>query len=245
MKNAVLIVAILLTGTAAFAQKKTGKAEKMPEKPALELKTGIDSASYAYGVLLADQLKNMMGKVYNTDLVLKAINATMAGDKTLFSQKEAMNVYQQYIPQIKELTEAQEKADGEAAKTAGGIFLEENKKRPGVTTTASGLQYEVLTKGAGTTSPAATDMVKVHYHGTTIDGNVFDSSVERGEPIVFGLDQVIPGWTEGVQLMHVGDKFKFFIPADLAYGDRSPTPAIKPNSVLIFEVELLEINPEE
>ncbi len=108
-------------------------------------------------------------------------------------------------------------------------------------TTASGLKYQVLKQGTGTKSPKATDKVKVHYHGTLLNGTVFDSSVQRREPISFGLNQVIPGWTEGVQLMHVGDKFKFEIPPALAYGADSPSPVIPPNSTLVFEVELLGI----
>ena len=108
-------------------------------------------------------------------------------------------------------------------------------------TTASGLKYQVLKQGAGTVSPKATDTVKVHYHGTLLNGTVFDSSVQRGEPISFPLNQVIAGWTEGLQLMKVGDKFKFEIPANLAYGERSPSPLIPPNSTLVFEVELLGI----
>jgi len=125
----------------------------------------------------------------------------------------------------------------------GQEFLNENKKRTEVITTASGLQYEILKKGSGTVSPKATDKVEVHYHGTLIDGTVFDSSVNRGKTIAFGLNQVIKGWTEGVQLMQEGDKFKFFIPSELAYGDRGAGGMIKPNSTLIFEVELFKINP--
>jgi peptidylprolyl isomerase len=110
-----------------------------------------------------------------------------------------------------------------------------------ITTTASGLKYQVLKQGTGTASPKATSAVKVHYHGTLLNGTVFDSSVQRGEPISFPLNRVIPGWTEGLQLMKVGDKFKFTIPPNLAYGENSPTPAIPPNSTLVFEVELLGI----
>jgi len=110
-----------------------------------------------------------------------------------------------------------------------------------MTTTASGLKYQLLKSGGGTVSPKATDTVKVHYHGTLLNGTVFDSSVQRGEPISFPLNQVIPGWTEGLQLMKVGDKFKFEIPPNLAYGDQSPSPVIPPNSTLVFEVELLGI----
>lgn len=121
----------------------------------------------------------------------------------------------------------------------GNAFLTENATKEGVHTTDSGLQYLVLQEGTGTEHPTAKSKVKVHYHGTTIDGNVFDSSVERGEPIEFGLNQVIKGWTEGVQLMVVGQKMRFFIPSDLAYGNRA-AGSIKPGSVLIFDVELLD-----
>jgi FKBP-type peptidyl-prolyl cis-trans isomerase FklB len=125
-------------------------------------------------------------------------------------------------------------------KSQGEAFLQENSKKEGVQVTESGLQYEVLTMGKGA-RPSATDRVKVHYQGTLIDGTVFDSSYERGEPIVFGLNQVIKGWTEGVQLMPVGSKFRFFIPYNLAYGERGAGESIPPYSTLIFEVELLGI----
>jgi len=126
----------------------------------------------------------------------------------------------------------------EQNRKAGAAFLITNSQKDDVTETASGLQYEVITKGANDSSPSATSTVKVHYHGTLIDGAVFDSSVDRGAPIEFGLNQVIKGWTEGLQLMSVGDKFRFFIPANLAYGNGS-AGIITPGSVLIFEVELL------
>ena len=122
-----------------------------------------------------------------------------------------------------------------------GAMAPASEQTNGMKTTASGLKYQVLKKGAGTVSPKATDTVKVHYHGTLLDGTVFDSSVERGEPISFPLNGVIPGWTEGLQLMKVGDKFKFEIPPRLAYGPNSPSPKIPPNSTLVFEVELLAI----
>lgn len=124
---------------------------------------------------------------------------------------------------------------------AGKLFLQSNSSADGVQTTDSGLQYQVLQQGSGSEHPTATSRVTVHYHGTLLDGTVFDSSVDRGEPIAFGLNQVIPGWTEGVQLMVVGEKTRFFIPSNLAYGNRS-TGSIAPGSTLIFEVELLEIN---
>lgn len=126
------------------------------------------------------------------------------------------------------------------AQTAGERFLAENAKKEGVRTTASGLQYKVIKSGTGA-SPRLTDGVKVHYHGTLVDGAVFDSSVERGEPISFPVNGVIAGWTEALQMMKVGDRWQLFIPARLAYGEQSPTPKIAPNSALIFEVELLGI----
>lgn len=121
-------------------------------------------------------------------------------------------------------------------------FLQDNKTKQGVNTTASGLQYLVINQGTGTVHPKATDRVKVHYHGTLIDGTVFDSSIDRGEPISFGLNQVIKGWTEGLQLMVVGEKTRFFIPSELAYGTRGAGRTIGPNTTLIFDVELLGIN---
>lgn len=130
---------------------------------------------------------------------------------------------------------------GEENMQKGIEFLEKNKSEEGVEVTDSGLQYKVLTQGSGAEHPKATDKVKVHYHGTLIDGKVFDSSVDRGEPISFGLNQVISGWTEGLQLMVVGEKRRLFIPSELAYGNRATGP-IGPNSALIFDVELLGIN---
>lgn len=129
----------------------------------------------------------------------------------------------------------------EESKAKGEAFLAENAKQPNIVTTASGLQYEVLSKGAGATYPSATDSVTVHYKGTTIDGNEFDSSYSRGEPATFPLNHVIKGWTEGVQLMKEGDKFRFYIPADLAYGASGAGP-IGPYEALIFEVELIKIH---
>jgi peptidylprolyl isomerase len=131
-------------------------------------------------------------------------------------------------------------ADKPVAKAAAGGQAD-NAQKTEMKTTPSGLKYQVLKQGTGTTSPKATDTVKVHYHGTLLNGTVFDSSVERGEPISFPLNRVIPGWTEGLQLMKVGDKFKFEIPPNLAYGPNSPSPKIPPNSTLVFEVELLGI----
>lgn len=208
------------------------------------LSSGQDSASYAFGLLIGENLMRQMPPGLNPDVIMSGMTAVLKDAPRAFDQQTASKIFTAFSQKAQEQQEVENRKAGEANRAAGVKFLEENKKRKEVTTTASGLQYEVMKRGTGTESPKATDKVKVHYHGTTTDGGVFDSSVERGEPITFGLNQVISGWTEGLQLMHVGDKFKFFIPADLAYGDRSPSPKIPPGSVLVFEVELFEINPK-
>lgn len=225
MNKIILFALALTTAFSLNAQRTT-------------LKTDQDSASFAYGMLIGNSLKRQLPPGLNLDMVMRGLSDAIKDAELPMDQQTATDIFNRYTQ------EAQRRA-AEEGKAAGLKFLEENKKRPGVMTTASGLQYEVLKRGSGKESPKATDRVKVHYHGTNIDGSVFDSSVERGQPITFGLNQVIAGWTEGLQLMHVGDKFRFYIPSELAYGERSPSPKIKPNSVLIFEVELFEINPKE
>jgi FKBP-type peptidyl-prolyl cis-trans isomerase FklB len=204
--------------------------------PAVDLKNQLDSASYAFGVVIGNSLKRQMDPTLNPDLLLSALTAVMKGQTPPLSVEQANQVYSVYNQK------QQTQALAQQAPMQNDNFLTENKNRKEVTTTASGLQYEILKKGPGGKSPKATDMVTVHYHGTNVDGSVFDSSVQRGQPATFPLNQVIKGWTEGLQYMEVGDKFKFYIPAGLAYGDRSPSPKIKPNATLIFEVELLKIN---
>ncbi len=208
------------------------------------LKTSVDSVSYAFGLLVGNNLMRQMPPGLNPDIIMTGMSTALNKGPKAFDEETASQIFAAFAQKAQEMTEAENKKASESNKIACQQFLDANKKRKEITTTQSGLQYEVLKRGTGTESPKPTDQVKVHYHGTTIDGNVFDSSVERGEPITFGLNQVISGWTEGLQLMHVGDKFKFYIPSDLAYGDQSPTPAIKPGSTLIFEVELFEINPK-
>lgn len=187
-----------------------------------------DSISYAAGVNMAEAFKKQGITDMNMEVFQKAMmdalkNSELKLDKTL-SEK----IFNEYVTGMK----AKEGKD----------FLAANAKKPGVVSLPSGLQYEILTKGAGGAKPKATDKVKTHYHGMLTNGNVFDSSVQRGEPISFGLNQVIKGWTEGLQLMSVGDKYRFFIPYDLAYGDRGAGGLIPPYAALIFEVELLGIN---
>ena len=172
------------------------------------------------------------------DLFVEALSKGLKSDTAdfLIDKSKTIEIIQTYMTKAEE--ERSQKAEIE-----NNQFFENNKKNKNIVTTESGLQYEVLTLGKGA-KPKATDIVKVHYHGTLIDGTVFDSSVERGQPIEFGLDQVIPGWTEGVQLMPVGSKYRLFIPPAIGYGSRS-MGKIKPNSALIFEVELLDIMPPQ
>lgn len=194
-----------------------------------------DSISYATGLFLADNLIKMGLSDLDNQLMAKAMDDLIQKKTLKIEKAKAEMMFSDYMSQMKA-------KEAESKTKAGKEFLDANKKKPGVQTTASGLQYEILTKGPGGAKPKATDKVKVHYHGTLIDGTVFDSSVDRGEPISFGLNQVIKGWTEGLQLMEIGDKFRFFLPYDLAYGERGAGPVIGPYSTLIFEVELLGIN---
>ncbi len=204
----------------------------------VKLESNIDSVSYAIGILVGannlQQLKNAPGgSELNKDVMAAAFTIASTEGEAKMTEEEAQSVVQNFF-------QAQGKKEAQENLEKGNSFLEENAKRPGITTTESGLQYEVLTEGTGP-KPTAEDRVRVHYHGTLIDGTVFDSSVERGEPAVFGVGQVIPGWTEALQLMPVGSKWKIYLPASIAYGERGAGQDIGPNSALIFEVELLEI----
>jgi FKBP-type peptidyl-prolyl cis-trans isomerase len=197
-------------------------------------------SSYAIGANIATSLKQQ-----ELDLDVKALAAgisdTLAGKPSLTPDelRDTLTKVQQDLT-AKAKAKAEKYSDGDKNLKDGEVFLAANGKKEGVKTMASGLQYKVIKSGSGE-APKKSDTVKVHYHGTLIDGTVFDSSVNRGEPVTFALDQVIPGWTEGLQLMKVGDKWQLFLPSKLAYGERSPSPEIGPNSALIFEVELLGI----
>jgi len=192
-----------------------------------------DSLSYSLGVIIAQNVKQQGIEGINADRMAKAIDDVL-GDKSLeISIEQSNEIFGQYAQQMK-----MKKHEGN--KKAGEYFLAMNKSKAGVKVTASGLQYEVVKPGTGP-NPALTDKVKVHYHGTNISGEVFDSSVDRGEPISFPLTGVIKGWQEGVQLMPVGAKYRFYIPYDLAYGERGSGGKIAPFSALIFDVELLGI----
>jgi len=204
----------------------------------LDLTSEEGKAGYSIGVNIGMNLVNQMPmEDLNMASLIQGVSDALNGQLQM-SEEEIMNAIQAFSLAQQEKFDA---AQAEAAQ-AGVRFLEDNGQRPEVMITDSGLQYEVLEEGeAGADSPRASDTVTVHYHGTLIDGTVFDSSVERNEPATFGLNQVISGWTEGVQLMKVGDKYRFYIPPELAYGEAGAGGIIGPNATLIFDVELLEI----
>ena len=203
--------------------------------------TETKKLSYSVGVNVASGIKAQGVEAIDTKAISKSFNDVFQGNDLEISEQESLQFIQTYFRdlQLKKQSQASEKS--KLLEQEGIAYLAENAKKEGVVTTESGLQYEVLTKGSGA-SPTADDSVTVHYTGTLIDGTIFDSSVERGEPATFGVTQVIAGWTEALQLMSVGDKLRLVIPSDLAYGLRGAGPSIGPNSTLIFEVELLNIN---
>ena len=194
----------------------------------------MDKLSYSWGLLMGSQLKVMGVVNLNPDDFCNGVKAIFEGTKPEIEISEAQQIINEYLQELQKKAEAQ-------AREAGEAFLAENAKKEGVKVTSTGLQYIVDKEGTGA-QPTAEDEVTVHYTGKLLDGTVFDSSVNRGEPATFPLNRVIPGWTEGVQLMKEGAKYTFFIPSDLAYGPQGVPNAIPPHSTLIFDVELIKVN---
>ena len=217
-----LIAAILLTGNALAA----------------ELETESQKLGYIIGMDIGSSLKQQ-GTDLDLDTLFMAIKATYNGEPLAMTPEEAAAIRESFIAERRTEAEADRASMASVNATEGDKFLLENRLKDGIQMTDSGLQYQVLEMGDGA-RPAATDKVSVHYRGTLLNGEEFDSSYSRGEPISFALDQVIPGWTEGVQLMPVGSKFMFYVPPNLAYGPAGGGP-IGPNATLIFQVELLGI----
>ncbi len=223
--------ALVLTVGVAGCQNSGTKSE-------VKLSSSNDSVSYALGVLIGENNKQQMKSAPGVDqldkkILIAAFEKAFLGDSVQIKPEKANATIQAFFAKVS-------KAEGDKNLKEGEDFLASNKSKSGVVTLPSGLQYEIIKAGTGP-KPKAEDEVKCHYKGTTIDGKVFDSSIERGEPATFPVNRVIPGWTEALQLMPVGSKWKLFIPASLAYGERGAGQDIKPNSTLIFEVELLEI----
>ena len=194
----------------------------------------MDKFSYAIGLGIGQNLFSMGARSIDVNDFAQAIKDVLEGNQTAISHTEAREIVNKFFMELEEKTNAENIAKGKA-------FLEENKKRPNVVTLPSGLQYEVINEGKVGTYAKATDQVKCHYEGTLIDGTLFDSSIKRGEPAVFGVNQVIKGWVEALQLMSEGAKWKLYIPSELAYGAQGAGEMIPPHSTLIFEVELIEV----
>ncbi len=228
-----LLCAALAAVTATQAQ------ETKPAQPAAAsaapTTVPMDKVSYFIGRNFGEQFKGQ-GIAIDVTALVEGIKSGLGGEKPKFTQEELMAAMQSFENSMRE-KEAQR---GQASKAVGDKFLADNGKKKGITTTASGLQYEVIKAGDGP-KPVATDKVNVHYHGTLISGKVFDSSVERGQPITFGVQEVIKGWTEALQLMPVGSKWRIYIPSQLAYGEQGAGGDIGPNEALIFDVELIGI----
>lgn len=257
MRKSLILPAALLFAAAAVAGAQTAKpAQKPAAQPAKPMAQSTapaqpsgqqagkpesvqDRASYVIGYNLGRTLKQNDVNA-NSDLIVKGLRDGLAGANGMLTDAEMQSTMQEFQKQVQSQQEAKQKVIGEKNKTEGEAFLAKNKARAGVKTTASGLQYEVQKEGTGP-APKASDTVTVNYKGTLMDGSTFDSSYDRGQPATFVLNQVIPGWTEGVALMKVGSKYKFYIPAALGYGDKGAGATIGPNSPLIFEVELLSI----
>ena len=193
----------------------------------------MDKFSYAIGLGIGQNLSSMGIQGLAVDDFAQAIRDVLEGNQTAISHNESPEIVNKYFEELEAKMSA-------VAIEQGKAFLEENKKRPGIVTLPSGLQYEVINEGTGK-KPKATDQVRCHYEGTLVDGTLFDSSIQRGEPAVFGVNQVIPGWVEALQLMSEGAKWKLYIPSDLGYGARGAGEMIPPHSTLVFEVELLEV----
>ena len=233
-KLVVLLVASLVFPAVLFAKDA---------KNATELKTYQQRLSYAMGLDVGGYFKDL-GEDIQLETLVKGITDSYKGNAPALTKEQIAAVQKEFAQKMQAKQAAMMKEMQEKNSAAGKAFLEENKKKSGVVVTASGLQYEVVKKGDGP-KPGKDDKVKVNYVGTLIDGKEFDSSVKRGQPVVMGVSQVIPGWAEALQLMEVGSKYKLVIPAELAYGEKGAPPVIEPNSVLVFDVDLISIEKED
>jgi FKBP-type peptidyl-prolyl cis-trans isomerase len=203
------------------------------------LATFADSASYALGMNMGGSIRMAKDRIQREALI-RGLTDALDEKEPVLAEQDAMRVLRQFATQVQEADQRNRAAEGDVNRTSGDEFRAGNAARPGVQTTASGLQVEVLQAGTGA-RPTVTDRVTVHYRGTLIDGTEFDSSYKRGEPATFPVGQIIPGWTEALQMMNVGGKYKIVIPPDLAYGADGAPPDIGPNATLVFEIELVGI----
>ncbi len=249
--SGVLAGSVLGQNNAAKASPAPAPGAAVASAPAADpgagkFKNDLEKHSYAMGVLLAGDIKRQLSRgnyEHDPEIVIKAFSEALRGKPTVITDGEANVILRTYSAELRKKAEEKRKEDGEKAKVAGEAFLAANKAKPGVQVTASGLQYKVI-KAAEGAKPKGDDIVEVHYRGTLVDGTEFDSSISRGQPASFGLNRVIKGWTEGLQLMPVGSKYQFVIPSELAYGQNGSPPKIPPHSTLVFEVELLSVKPQ-
>lgn len=241
--------AVFVAGSATAQVKKAPVRKAVPAKSSSAAKPASagtalastqDSVSYSIGIFMAQNLKQQGISDLNNALLMRGLQDALSGQPTQLTQAQCSQVMNGFMQKQMAVRNAEGTKASAENKKIGTAFLTENKAKAGVVTTASGLQYSIEKEGTGA-KPAATDRVKVHYTGKLLDGKVFDSSVERGQPAEFGVTEVIKGWTEALQLMPVGSKWKLYIPSDLAYGDRGAGADIKPGSTLVFDVELLDI----
>lgn len=228
----------------SFFAMQACSQQKSKKTDASQLKNSTDSISYSIGMQIGknlnQQLKQQQKVELNKELLIEAISAAYSDGKTTLTDDQAMACLNKFQQKMMEKQQAEAQKAGEENAKKGKAFLEQNAKKQGVKTTASGLQYEVIKEGDGK-QPTAENTVTVHYTGTLTNGKKFDSSVDRGEPATFALKGVIKGWTEGLQLMKKGAKYRFYIPSELGYGQQGAGGDIGPNEVLIFDVELIDI----
>lgn len=248
LASAITLNAAAQTKPKTTAAKKAVLTKTTASKTAVKpvaFRNKLDSASYAFGLAMASNLKSGGLESLNYDLLTRGLKDAFTKDaKPLMTEQASQTAINNMFESLSKVREAKDRAKFEPTIKEGENFLAQNKAKPGIKTTASGLQYEVIKEGTGT-QPKATDKVTVHYKGTLLNGKQFDSSYDRNEPTSFGLNQVIPGWTEGVALMKEGGKYRFFIPYQLAYGSRGAGADIPPYSTLIFEVELIKVGEKE
>ncbi|MDR7098760.1 FKBP-type peptidyl-prolyl cis-trans isomerase [Lysobacter niabensis] len=244
---ALAAAALAVTVTACNPPADKAKSDVKTEESAKDsgpqiagLPTEKDKVSYMIGMQMGKSLEQVKDEV-DVEVLTKAIKSSVAGEKMLMDEKQAQQIAEAFGQKMQAKQIAKMMADAKTNKEAGAKFLAENAKKPGVKTTPSGLQYQVITEGTGP-KPKDSDVVRVHYKGSLLDGKTFDSSYDRGTPATFPLAGVIPGWREGLALMPVGSKYKLWIPASIGYGEAGTQGGpIGPNATLVFEVELLEI----
>ena len=259
MKTVVVLLALAaLVRPVAFAQNKAPAATNSLATAAAALAASTNSTpiadrfkspqekiSYSIGVMIASDMQRNLkrgGYEVNPEVVAKAFTEGFNGRSTVVTTAEAESVVRAYTTELRQKAEEKRKAEGDKNKAEGQKFLAENKTKPGIITLPSGLQYQVITQGTGA-KPTTNDTVVTHYRGTLLDGTEFDSSYSRNQPATFGVSRVIKGWTEALQLMSVGSKWKLFVPSELAYGSNGSPPKIGPNAVLTFDIELQDIKP--